>query len=127
MLPPISNVVSCLGSATLLQYSDSLLEFSKDEKLVINNLFDRETRRERILCTIEKEEYFSSKTTLQGQQNNDDSADTMKKSLLEAEEHYFETIKNERDHRVAQIQQMFETEEKDIWIFEICCLLFTFL
>ena len=114
MLPPISYVVSCLGSATLLQYSDSLLEFSKDEKLVINNLFDRETRRERILCTLEKEEYFSSKTTLQGQQNNDDSADTMKRSLLEAEEHYFETIKNERDHRVAQIQQMFETEEKDI-------------
>ena len=114
MLPPISNVVSCLGSATLLQYSDSLLEFSKDEKLVINNLFDRETRRERILCTLEKEEYFSSKTTFQGQQNNDDSADTMRRSLLEAEEHYFETIKNERDHRVAQIQQMFETEEKDI-------------
>ena len=39
-----------------MELSDNLREFSKEEKSSINNLFERESRRERILSTIQKEE-----------------------------------------------------------------------
>lgn len=95
----------------MLQFSDSLTEFSKEERTSVNNLFERETRRERILSTIEKEECFNSKNALK---IHFEPEDNMEEKLKKAEEHYYETIKNERDQRVASIQKMFDSEERDI-------------
>ena len=82
---------------------------------MVNNLFDRETRRERILNTIEKEESFANKIS------NDNSGvvferqDSIEDKIKQAEEHYYDTIKKERDLRVSQLQKMMLIkEEKDI-------------
>ena len=95
----------------MLKFSDSLTVFSKEERSSVNNLFDRETRRERILSTIEKEESFNNKNVVK---IHVDTEDNMEKKLKKAEEHYYETIRNERDQRVASIQKLFDSEEKDI-------------
>ena len=102
---------SCIGNATLLKLSENLVEFSKDERSTLSNLFERETRRERILSTILKEEGCVQKNT---QTVDNEKDDAYENRINMAEEHYFETIKNERDLRVAQMQKMIETEEKDI-------------
>ena len=95
----------------MLKFSDSLTVFSKEERSSVNNLFDRETRRERILSTIEKEESFNNKNVVK---IHVDTEDNMEEKLKKAEEHYYETIRNERDQRVASIQKLFDSEEKDI-------------
>ena len=100
-----------IGNATLLKLSENLVEFSKDERSTISNLFERETRRERILSTIMKEEECVQKN-VQIIENEKD--DVFENRIRMAEEHYYETIKNERDLRVAQMQKMIEREEKDI-------------
>ena len=94
-----------------MKLSENLVEFSKDERSTISNLFERETRRERILSTIMKEEGCVQKN-LQTIENEKD--DVFENRIRMAEEHYYETIKNERDLRVAQMQKMIEREEKDI-------------
>ena len=94
-----------------MKLSENLVEFSKDERSTISNLFERETRRERILNTIMKEEECVQKNTQTIENENDDAYENRIKM---AEEHYYDTIKNERDLRVAQMQKMIEREEKDI-------------
>ena len=97
--------------ATIIQVSDSLTQFSKAERSSVNNLFDRETRREKILSTIEREEGFNSRNIVKVHVESEDNTE---ENLRKAEEHYYETIKNERDQRVASIQKMFDSDEKDI-------------
>mgnify|MGYP001400029632 CR=1 FL=1 len=70
------------GSATLLKLSETLAEFSREEKSIINNLFERETRRERILGTIQKEEILANKN---GQVNFDVPPKSMKKITKSSE------------------------------------------
>ena len=94
-----------------MKLSENLVEFSKDERSTISNLFEQETRRERILNTIMKEEECVQKNAQTIENENDDAYENRIKM---AEEHYYDTIKNERDLRVAQMQKMIEREEKDI-------------
>ena len=94
-----------------MKLSENLVEFSKDERSTISNRFERETRRERILNTIMKEEECVQKNARTIENENDDAYENRIKM---AEEHYYDTIKNERDLRVAQMQKMIEREEKDI-------------
>ena len=98
------------GSATLLKLSETLAEFSREEKSIINNLFERETRRERILGTIQKEEILANKN---GQVNFAVQELTMEERIQSAEEHYFEVIKIERERRVTQLEKI-QCDERDI-------------
>ena len=98
------------GSATLLKLSETLAEFSREEKSIINNLFERETRRERILGTIQKEEILANKN---GQVNFAVQEITMEERIQRAEEHYFEVIKIERERRVTQLEKI-QCDERDI-------------
>ena len=58
-----------------------------------------------------KEEECVQKNAQTIENENDDAYENRIKM---AEEHYYDTIKNERDLRVAQMQKMIEREEKDI-------------
>ena len=98
------------GSATLLKLSETLAEFSREEKSIINNLFERETRRERILGAIQKEESLANKN---GQVNFAVQELTMEERIQSAEEHYFEVIKIERERRVTQLEKI-QCDERDI-------------
>ena len=92
-----------------MELSDNLIEFSKEEKSFVNNLFEREARRERIIATNKKEK----------QQTCSPPAPVMRAEPDEdiiqlASEHYFKTIKDERDSRALKMQKMLETSEKFI-------------
>ena len=95
-----------------MELSDNLREFSKEEKSSINSLFERESRRERILSTIQKEEQMLA--------CNPPPPPIMRKAepredqIKLAEEHYYKTIKEERDSRALKMQKMLETSEKYI-------------
>ena len=98
-----------------MKFSESLTEFSKDEKSFVNNLFDRETRRERILNTIEKEESFANKMGGDNVGVVVERQDSIEDRIKQAEDHYYDTIKKERDLRVTQLQKMMMIkDEKDI-------------
>ena len=102
----------CAGQATLLRMSDSLVEFSKDERAAVSSLFDRETRRERILAAAAREAEVTPVPAPRGEAA--EAGLPVEERIREAEAHYFETIKSERDLRVAQLQRMAQTEERDI-------------
>ena len=94
-----------------MELSDNLIEFSKEEKCSINNLFERETRRERIISTNQKEMQTCSNPppvlpTKKAQPTED--------KIELASEHYYRTIKDERDSRALKMQKMLETQEKYI-------------
>ena len=93
--------------------SDSLVEFSKDERAAVSSLFDRETRRERILAAAAREAEVTPVPAPRGEVTPEAGL-PVEERIREAEAHYFETIKSERDLRVAQLQRMAQTEERDI-------------
>ena len=107
-------IVLCLdvlkGTATLLRVSETLNEFSREEKSIINNLFERETRRERILGTIQKEESVVNKG---GQMHHAEDEISLEERIQRAEQHYFEVIKTERERRVTQLEKI-HCDERDI-------------
>ena len=98
------------GTATLLKLSETLNEFSREEKSIINNLFERETRRERILGTIQKEESLANRS---GQMHHAEAEITLEERIQRAEQHYFEVIKTERERRVTQLEKI-HCDERDI-------------
>lgn len=94
-----------------MELSDNLREFSKEEKSSINNLFERESRRERILSTIQKEEQMLACNPPPPPTRK---AEPEEDQIKLAEEHYYKTIKQERDSRALKMQKMLETSEKYI-------------
>ena len=112
----LALIGSCSGVATLLEMSSNLVLCSKEERQVISCLFDRETRRERVLGTIEKEERMRKKTS-EIIQPKEDIVSAIETDVAEkiklAEEDFFETIRKERETRVAHMGKLF-AEERDI-------------
>ena len=94
-----------------MELSDNLREFSKEEKSSINNLFERESRRERILSTIQKEEQMLA---CQPPPIPMRKAEPEEDQIKLAEENYYKTIREERDSRSLKMQKMLETSEKYI-------------
>ena len=109
-------VGSCSGTATLLEMSPNLVSCSKEERPLINSLFERETRRERVLGTIQKEEKMRKKTSeiIQPKKDTVDTIDTdVADKIKLAEDNFYETIRKERETRVAHMGKLF-ADEKDI-------------
>ena len=109
-------VGSCSGTATLLEMSSNMVTCSKEERQVISCLFERETRRERVLGTIEKEEKMRKKTIeiMHPQQVIVATVETgVAEKIKLAEEDFFESIRKEREARVAHMGKLF-AEERDI-------------
>ena len=117
MLCPLSLIWFCSGNATLLELSDNLIEFSKEEKCSINSLFERESRRERIISTNLKEMQTCNPPPpplpiMKAEPDYEDKIEL-------ASEHYFRTIKEERDLRALKMKKIMETQEKYIWHFNV--------
>ena len=93
-----------------MELSDNLIEFSKEEKSLINNLFEREAKRERIIATNQKEMQTCNSSPVKTIVKTEPSEDIIQL----ASDHYFNTIKNERDSRALKMQKMLETQEKYI-------------
>ena len=113
----LAMVSSCSGTATLLEMSPNLVSCSKEERLVINCLFERETRRERVLGTLQREEKMRKKTSemIQPKKNTVTTIDTTVADRIKlAEDDFYETIRKERESSVAHMSSLFTTEEKDI-------------
>ena len=104
---------SCSGTATLLELSPNLVTCAKEERQVISCLFERETRRERVLGTIEKEEQMRKKTSEMMQPQRDIHAieTCVAEKIKMAEENFFEAIKKEREIRVAHMGKLFAEEK----------------
>ncbi|CAE1300154.1 DNAI2 [Acanthosepion pharaonis] len=100
------------GTITLLELSSRFYCMQKNEKNIITEIFDRETKREKILETRHKEMKLREKTKSSGdkdhhEEEHDDSEG--EEDLVEkAEEEFWESIKKDK-----QKKEVINTEEKE--------------
>ncbi|XP_064614684.1 dynein intermediate chain 3, ciliary-like [Liolophura sinensis] len=110
------RLVACgseLGTTTLLELSDSLCTLQRNEKALVTAMFERETRREKILDARHREMKLKErvKSSQAGQQEEEQpEADPDDEDLVEkAEKEFWDIIENEkaqREKKAAQLAQL---------------------
>uniref|UniRef100_UPI00398EE1C9 dynein axonemal intermediate chain 2 n=1 Tax=Pristiophorus japonicus TaxID=55135 RepID=UPI00398EE1C9 len=92
---------SHLGKTTLLEFSSGFYTYQKNEKSLANAMFERETKREKILEARQREMRVKERAkSEQGKvvdQKVEDEEDTVEYKIAQAERAFFETIEQEKD------------------------------
>ncbi|XP_067928914.1 dynein intermediate chain 3, ciliary-like [Watersipora subatra] len=86
------------GTATLLELSDGLISLQRNEKQLVTAMFERETRREKILEARHREMKLKERTKSKGagekEDEEKDEVEDEEDLVKKAEEEFFETIEH---------------------------------
>lgn len=89
---------SQLGTTTLLEVSSSLSTLQRNEKNIASSIFERETRREKILEARHREMRLKEKGKAEGKdedQKDEEMALDLEELVVKAEEEFFDVIFSE--------------------------------
>ncbi|XP_078257962.1 dynein axonemal intermediate chain 2 [Rhinoraja longicauda] len=101
------------GTTTLLEFSSSFYAYLKQEKTIANAMFERETKREKILESRLRE--MRAKERAKSDQEKvvdhqaEDEEDTIEYKIANAEKTFFETIAQEKDR--FELEKMEDSKE----------------
>ena len=103
------------GVASLLQLSEGLVACSREERVAIAAMYERETRRERVLGGMEKEGRTRQVQVGHKKQEQERvETEEREEGMKRAERKFFDIIKKERETRVAELSNLLSTSEKDL-------------
>ncbi|XP_060700806.1 dynein axonemal intermediate chain 2 [Hemiscyllium ocellatum] len=106
---------SHLGTTTLLEFSSGFCTYQKNEKALANALFERETKREKILEARQRElrvkERAKSEQGKVVENKEVDEEDTIEYKIAQAENAFFETIEQERARFEVESEKMDQQED----------------
>lgn len=112
-------LVACgsqLGTTTLLEVSSGLSTLQRNEKNIASSIFERETRREKLLEARHREMRLKEKGRAEGKdedQNHDELAVDLDQLVSKAEEEFFDIVFAELKKKEAEaMQKKPETQEK---------------
>ncbi|XP_059149327.1 dynein intermediate chain 3, ciliary-like isoform X2 [Physella acuta] len=114
------------GTTTLLELSEGLYTMGRNEKNLVTNMFERETRREKILDTRHKEIRLKEKTKADGKPEGEDAGEKPKEEsedyneedlYIKAEKEFFSIIDAEKKKLAIPNHDFGEVEKKD-WLDE---------
>ncbi|EDL34441.1 dynein axonemal intermediate chain 2 isoform X1 [Mus musculus] len=94
-----------LGTTTLLEVSSSLSTLQRNEKNIASSIFERETRREKILEARHREMRLKEKGKVEGKeddQKEEEAALDLDELVGKAEEEFFEVIFSELKRKEAE-------------------------
>lgn len=109
------------GTTTILELSEGFYSLSRNEKGLVTSMFERETRREKILEARHREMKLKERTKSAGNKEDDGKPDgegdePEEDLVAKAEEEFFAAIEQEkklREKREAERQQRMEEQEKE--------------
>ncbi|TEA30801.1 hypothetical protein DBR06_SOUSAS4110272, partial [Sousa chinensis] len=96
---------SQLGTTTLLEVSNGLCTLQRNEKNMVSSIFERETRREKIMETRHREMRLKKKSKAEGRESypsEEKPALSLEQLVTEAEEEFFNVIFTELKRREAE-------------------------
>ncbi|XP_067570471.1 LOW QUALITY PROTEIN: dynein axonemal intermediate chain 2 [Pseudorca crassidens] len=96
---------SQLGTTTLLEVSNGLCTLQRNEKNMVSSIFERETRREKIMETRHREMRLKKKSKAEGRESypsEEKPALSPEQLVTEAEEEFFNVIFTELKRREAE-------------------------
>ncbi|XP_059853873.1 dynein axonemal intermediate chain 2 [Delphinus delphis] len=96
---------SQLGTTTLLEVSNGLCTLQRNEKNMVSSIFERETRREKIMETRHREMRLKKKSKAEGRESypsEEKPALNPEQLVTEAEEEFFNVIFTELKRREAE-------------------------
>jgi len=107
------NLIACgshNGTCTILELSSGLCNQQKNEKALVNQMFEREAKREKILESRMKEIRLKEKQLQQDHGDGDNNADgddikDEEELVKQAEEEFFKAIKKEEERRKNKIEE----------------------
>ncbi|XP_048411502.1 dynein axonemal intermediate chain 2 isoform X3 [Stegostoma tigrinum] len=103
------------GTTTLLEYSSGFCTYQKNEKALANAMFERETKREKILEARQRElrakERAKSEQGKAVESKEVDEEETIEYKIAKAEETFFETIEKERERFEVETEKMDQQEK----------------
>ncbi|GCB62383.1 hypothetical protein scyTo_0007226, partial [Scyliorhinus torazame] len=106
---------SYLGTTTLLEFSSGFCTYQKNEKALANAMFERETKREKILEARQREirvkERAKSEQGKVVEHKDEDEEETIEYKIEQAEAAFFETIEQERQRFEMEAEKMDEREK----------------
>merc|ERR1711915_687754 len=82
------------GAITLLSLSDALVDLQKDEKSTCNALFERETRREKILESKARELKLKERERNRPKAQEEEAANEELERILEVEQNRFAKLES---------------------------------
>ena len=102
------------GNVSIVEVSDGLAEVQSNEKQSINQLLERETKRERNLDQLEKEAKMKARKEARKVQEEPEKNDEMEEKLRNLEVEFFElTRKTEDDDGEGDLLSSIETGDGD--------------
>ena len=102
------------GNVSIVEVSDGLAEVQSNEKQSINQLLERETKRERNLDQLEKEATMKARKEARKVQEEPEKNDEMEEKLRNLEVEFFElTRKTEDDDGEGDLLSSIETGDGD--------------
>ncbi|XP_067914809.1 dynein axonemal intermediate chain 2 isoform X1 [Heterodontus francisci] len=103
------------GTTTLLELSSGFCTYQKNEKALASAMFERETKREKILEARQREmrvkERAKSEQGKVVEQKDIDEEDTIEYKIAQAERVFFETIEQERDKFEMEVEKLDDREK----------------
>ncbi|XP_041073166.1 dynein intermediate chain 2, axonemal [Carcharodon carcharias] len=105
---------SFLGTTTLLEFSSGLCTYQKNEKSLANAMFERETKREKILEARQREMRLKERVkSEQGKvvEHKEDEEETIEYKIAQAEKMFFETIEQERERFEMEAEKLDDREK----------------
>ncbi|BFZ17387.1 hypothetical protein BsWGS_20426 [Bradybaena similaris] len=118
------------GTTTLLELSEGLCTVARNEKLIVTNIFDRETRREKILDSRHKEIRLKERAKQEGGGKDEkegsekkysgsmDSGGLQDKVFADAEKEFFAIVADDKKKRPTPLMTYEEVEQKDLQLQE---------
>ena len=100
------------GNVSIVEVSDGLAEVQSNEKQSINQLLERETKRERNLDQLEKEAKMKARKEARKVQEEPEKNDEMEEKLRNLEVEFF-TRKTEDDDGEGDLLSSIETGDGD--------------
>lgn len=96
------------GTLTLLELSDNLCQLQRNEKSLVTTMFERETRRERILESRNRELKLKEKQGAQKDESKDENPESEMKEadpIEKAEKDFFKIVEEEKARRKKKLSQ----------------------
>lgn len=103
------------GTTTLLEVSSGLSTLQKNEKNIASSIFERETRREKILEARQKEMRLKEKGKAEGKdddQRDEELAVNLEEMVAKAEKEFFDIIFAELKKREVEAMKKKEISKK---------------
>ena len=110
---------SSSGTSSLLRLSEGLVECSREERQAMAAMYERETRREKVLGSKEKEGRARKMEVVQqaeeaAQRKRLVELEEREEGMKRAERKFFDMIKQERESRVAELNSLLSVTEKEL-------------